>query len=202
MTVACDGATRAISSRSWRIAVLSPSSGGGSASRAELANDPPLGHRSLHRQQQVGAIGRLGEIAGRTGLEALARGELVAVAGENDDRDFEPSLLEVLHQPEAVHARHFDVEQGRVRRVGVEGFEGLKGVAASSKLVTCPGQDALSAFRTPGVVIDDKDGAFHGVHGSSVAIGSGLWDLGLMRVHEDTVTASAGPADSATASSH
>ena len=113
---------------SWRIDELSPSRGGGSAARAELARDSALGHRSAHRQQQVGAVGRLGEVAGRAGFEALARGELVAVPGENDDRDLESSLAEVLHQPEAVHPRHFDVEEGGIRRVGIEAVESLEGV--------------------------------------------------------------------------
>ena len=77
------------------------------------------------------------------------------MAGENDDRNFETSLFEVLHQPEAIHARHFDVEQGRVRRVCVESFQSLECVAGLLKLETCPGQNAFECFPNPRVVINN-----------------------------------------------
>jgi hypothetical protein len=139
--------------------------------RAELANQPPLGYRSLYGKEQLGAIRRLGEIAGRTRLEALAGGELIAVAGENDDRNFEPSLSEVFHQPEAIHSRHFDVEQGRVRWVCVESFQSLESVAGLVKFETCPGQNAFERFPDPRVVIDNKDCAFHEDHVTSEGLG-------------------------------
>jgi len=47
------------------------------------------------------------------------------------------------------------VEQGRVRRVYVESFQSLKGVASLLKLESRPGQNALECFPNRRVVIDD-----------------------------------------------
>ena len=112
--------------------------------RLELARHPPLRHRAAHREQQVGPIRRLGQVGRGPGVETLLGGERVAVAGEDDHRDLETALLEVLEQPEPVHARHLDVEQGGVGLPRVEQVERLKRVARLLDLV------------------DDENPAFHG----------------------------------------
>jgi hypothetical protein len=85
-------------------------------------------------------------------------------------RDFEPSLPEVFHQPETVHTRHFDVEQRGVRRICVESFQSLKGVAGLLELVAGAGQDAFERFPNSRIVIDNENSAFHDDYGTSVGV--------------------------------
>ncbi len=131
--------------------------------------DLALSHSSPHRQEQVSAIGRLRQVSSGPRLQTLARGELVAVPGENDDRDFEPPLKQVLQQRQAVHPRHLDIQECRVGWVCVELLEALKGVARLFHLVAGPAQDASQDLSNAGIIIDDQDCAFHGIYGSSVA---------------------------------
>ena len=132
--------------------------------RGELASHPALGHRAAHREQQVGAVGRLGEVGGGPGVEHLLGGELVAVAGQHHDRDLEAAMAEVGDQAEPVHARHLEVEQGGVRGLGVEQVERLKGVARLLNGVPGRAQDPPQHRADPGVVIDDQNAAFHAAH--------------------------------------
>ena len=139
---------RALAQQRWQVA--RPLEGAGEAA---------LGDRAAHGEQQVGAVGRLGQVGGGAGLEALARGELVAVASEDDDRDVEAALAQVVHQPEAVHAGHLDVEHRGVGRLGVEEVEGLERVAGLLDRVAGGGEGAHQRLAHRRVVVDDQDSA-------------------------------------------
>ena len=132
---------------------------------SELASHPALRHRTAHRQQQVRTIGRLGEVGGSARLENLLRGELVTVARQHDNRDLEAALTEVVDQPQPVHARHLEVEQGGVRLLRVEQVESLERVARLVNGVPGGAEDPTEDRADPGIVVDDQDAAFHAAHG-------------------------------------
>jgi len=107
------------------------------------------------------------------------------VAGEDDDRDVEPALAEVVDQAEAVHPGHLDIEEKGVRDHPVEKIEALEGVRRLLHLVPGSGENVAQHLAHPGLVVDDENPPFHGRHGSSLpppaaaslgAFGSGLRD--------------------------
>ena len=137
-TVARDGATRAISSRSAFMSADSPSSGGSSS-------PPPFRRRfssaSFPRatafctcRSSFARFGRLVQEGVGAGLQARGGGELVAVPGEHHHRHVDVALAQVLEQTETVHARHLDVEQHGVRALAVDRVERREGVAGLAHL--------------------------------------------------------------------
>ena len=108
---------------------------------AVLLGQPAAAHGVPHRQEQRGALGRLVEEGVRPGLQALRRGELVAVPGQDDDRHVDAAAAQVVEQPEPVHAGHLDVEQHGVRRLAVDAVERGEGVGRLADLEPRAGQD-------------------------------------------------------------